>query len=85
MGRYLAAEELDKVESLIPLADELDMTLGQMSLAWCLRDSGISSLIVGATTPEPLDENCSASGLTLPKHGIEKINQTFRVTPDPEP
>ena len=85
MGRYLAAAELDKVESLIPLADELDITLGQLALAWCLRDSGISSLIVGATAPEQLDENCSASGLTLPKEVIEKINQTFRVTTDDEP
>ena len=85
MGRYLAAEELDRVESLIPLAQDLDMTLAQRALAWCLRDSGISSLIVGATKPEQLDENCGASGIRVPEDVIEKINQTFRVTLDDNP
>ena len=85
MGRYLAAEELDRVESLIPLVQDLDMTLAQMALAWCLRDSGISSLIVGATKPEQLDENCGASGIRVPEDVIEKINQTFRVTLDDNP
>ena len=55
MGRYLAAEELDKVESLIPLAEDLGITLPQLALAWCLRESGLASVILGATKPEQLD------------------------------
>jgi voltage-dependent potassium channel beta subunit len=88
MGRYLEVEKLDKIESLIPIADELGITLPQLALAWCLRDSGISSVIVGATKPEQLDENCKASGVTLPAEVVERIDQIFPAPPtrgrDPE-
>lgn len=77
MNRYLEAQELEKVESLIPLADELGISLAQLALAWCLRDPGTSSVIVGATRPEQLEENCKASGSVLPQDVIDRIDETF--------
>ena len=85
MGRYLAAEELDKVESLIPLAEDLGITLPQLALAWCLRESGLASVILGATKPEQLDENCKASDITLPPEVLERNEQIFPVRLDDSP
>ncbi len=79
MKRYLEASELDRVESLVPLANELEITLSQLALAWCLRDSGISSVIVGATDALQIDENSKASGITLPQGVIDQIDDIFSV------
>jgi aryl-alcohol dehydrogenase-like predicted oxidoreductase len=79
MGRYLEASELAKVESLIPVADGLGISMSQLALAWCLRDPGVASVIVGATRPEQLEENCKASGVTLPQEAIDRINTTFET------
>ncbi len=79
MKRYLEASELDTVESLVPLANELEITLSQLALAWCLRDSGISSVIVGATDALQIAENSKASGLTLPQGVIDQIDDIFSV------
>jgi aryl-alcohol dehydrogenase-like predicted oxidoreductase len=79
MGRYLEAAELAKVESLIPVADGLGISMSQLALAWCLRDRGVASVIVGATRPEQLEENCKASGVTLPQEAIDRIDTTFET------
>ena len=79
MGRYLEAAELAKVESLFPVADGLGISMSQLALAWCLRDRGVASVIVGATRPEQLEENCKASGVTLPQEAIDRIDTTFET------
>ena len=77
MGRYLTEAELAKVEALMPIAQDLDISMVQLALAWCLRDPDISSVIVGATQLEQVDENCRASGIALPQHVVERIDEIF--------
>jgi voltage-dependent potassium channel beta subunit len=49
-----------KVRSMKEIADELGITLTQLSIAWCLRNSHVSTVITGASTPEQVVENMSA-------------------------
>ena len=49
----------------------------QLPRAWWLRERGASSVIVGATHPEQLEENCKASGVTLPQEVIDRIDAMF--------
>ena len=56
---------LDAVQRLKPLAHEAGCTLAQLSLAWCLRDGVVSSVIVGATRPEQVDDNAAAGDLDI--------------------
>ncbi len=65
MDRYYAQPVLDAVQRLVPLAHEAGCTLAQLSLAWCLRDPGISAVIVGATRPEQIDDNAVAADLDV--------------------
>ncbi len=65
MGGVLTDEVLTRVQSLKAFAEDLGYTLPQFSLAWCLREPGISSVIVGATRVEQLEANVTASGLKL--------------------
>ena len=48
-----------------------------LSKAWCLRDDAVSSVIVGATSLEQLEDNVGASGVKLPGEIIEAIDALF--------
>ncbi len=42
------------------IADNMDATLPQLALAWCLANSNVSTVITGASKPEQIDENMKA-------------------------
>ena len=42
------------------IADRLGVTQAQLSLAWCLKNPHVSSIITGASRPEQIVENCKA-------------------------
>ncbi len=60
-----------------PSADELGVSLAQLALTWCLRQPGVSSVIVGVTRPEQLDDNVKASGTRLPDDLLDRIDEIF--------
>ncbi len=64
---------LRQVEELGKIAAELDLTMAQLALAWCLRLPGVSSVICGATKLEQIDDNAAASGVVLEPEIIERI------------
>jgi len=45
---------------LAPIAAELGCTLAQMSLAWCLKNPRVSTVITGASRPAQVVENMKA-------------------------
>jgi voltage-dependent potassium channel beta subunit len=49
-----------KVKKLVPIAKELDCTLAQLALAWCLMKPHISTVIMGASSLHQLRENFQA-------------------------
>lgn len=51
---------LAKVRKLAPIAGDLGVTLAQMSLAWCLKNPNVSSVITGASRVEQIHENLKA-------------------------
>jgi voltage-dependent potassium channel beta subunit len=54
------ADRNDRVARLIPVARELECTLAQLAIAWCLRHPFVSSVILGASEPAQLRENLAA-------------------------
>jgi aryl-alcohol dehydrogenase-like predicted oxidoreductase len=55
-----------KVKALAGIAEELDCTLSQLSLAWCAHNPNVSTVITGASTVEQVHENMGALEV-LPK------------------
>ncbi len=53
-------EALPKIRRLAAIAKARGQTLAQMALAWLLRDVRITSVLVGASSPEQLRENVGA-------------------------
>ncbi|NXI43415.1 KCAB1 protein, partial [Galbula dea] len=49
-----------KLKDLSPIAERLGCTLPQLAVAWCLRNEGVSSVLLGSSNPEQLIENLGA-------------------------
>jgi len=77
MEAFLADDVLARVERLRPIAGDLGLTMGQLALAWCLREPGVASVIAGATRPAQLAENAKASGVKLPAEAVAAIGRLF--------
>ena len=60
------------VRRLGPIAAELGCTLAQMSLAWCLSNPHVSTVITGASRPAQVVENMKALDV-VPKLGAEAM------------
>lgn len=54
-------ETIAKIKALAIIAQELGCTLSQLSLAWCLKNPFLSSVITGASSINQLKENMQAS------------------------
>lgn len=64
-GRYLkpdqlASEKLDMIGKLNEIALKRGQTLAQMAIAWLLKDPRITSVLIGVSRPEQLDDNVAA-------------------------
>uniref|UniRef100_A0A4W5RGZ8 Voltage-gated potassium channel subunit beta-2 n=1 Tax=Hucho hucho TaxID=62062 RepID=A0A4W5RGZ8_9TELE len=55
-----------KLKELQAIAERLGCTLPQLAIAWCLRNEGVSSVLLGASSTDQLMENIGAIQV-LPK------------------
>jgi aryl-alcohol dehydrogenase-like predicted oxidoreductase len=75
----LEQNQLVKVQKLVSLAEQEGLSLTQLALAWCLRNPELSSVIIGATKPEQVEENVGASGKKLQQKTLEAIDQVLEI------
>jgi 1-deoxyxylulose-5-phosphate synthase len=68
---------LEAVQGLEPIAEEAGLTMAQMALAWVLRQPNVASAIVGASRPEQVRANASASGLVLGADTLAAIDRAL--------
>ncbi|MBO1510770.1 aldo/keto reductase family protein [Metabacillus bambusae] len=78
MGQFLNDEILLKVEKLGGIANELDISLSQLAIAWILRQPGVASTLVGATKPEQIIENIKGVGVTLTSDVISQVEEILQ-------
>jgi aryl-alcohol dehydrogenase-like predicted oxidoreductase len=77
MGDYLSDRTLERVERLRPIAGRLGITMAQLALAWVLRGPEVASAIVGASRPEQVHDNASASGVELDAETLAEIDRAL--------
>ena len=65
MEEYFTQRVLDAVQQLKPVAQGAGCSPAQLALAWCLRQPAVTSVIVGATKVEHVDDNVAAGDLHL--------------------
>ena len=59
-GELTDPDRIAKVAALEPLAKDMGATLAQFSLAWCLQNPWVSTVLTGASRIEQLQENLKA-------------------------
>jgi aryl-alcohol dehydrogenase-like predicted oxidoreductase len=83
MEDYMTQPILDAVQKLKPVAEKAGCTLGQLALAWVLREPAVTSAIVGATKLSHVDENAAAADLDIDPALFEEVNRILEpVLPD---
>jgi voltage-dependent potassium channel beta subunit len=78
MQGFMRQETLDAVQQLAPIAEEVGVSIAQLSLAWCLHHPAVTSVIVGATKTSHVDDNVAAATVTLSDDIVERINQVLQ-------
>lgn len=53
-------ERMKRVTALVPIAEELGISLSKLAIAWCLLNQNVSTVILGASRVEQLQENLQA-------------------------
>jgi L-glyceraldehyde 3-phosphate reductase len=56
----LTDEVVDHLRALNDIASERGQSLAQLALAWALRDERVTSLVIGASRPEQVEQNVAA-------------------------
>ena len=85
--RWITDDKIKKVKKLSELADKLDITTAALSIAWCLKNPNVSTVILGATKKQQLLANLKSLD-ALPKlttevmGKIESIIKTKPTLPD---
>jgi aryl-alcohol dehydrogenase-like predicted oxidoreductase len=79
MDAYLQRDVLDNVAQLQSWAQQQNISMAQLAVAWCLRQRNVASTIVGATKTEQLEDNVGAAGVELPTDLLAFIDATFPV------
>jgi aryl-alcohol dehydrogenase-like predicted oxidoreductase len=74
IDRLMSEPILQAVERLRSVAAEAELTMPQLALAWVLRQPNLASAIVGASRPEQVRANASASGIELDAQTLAGID-----------
>jgi L-glyceraldehyde 3-phosphate reductase len=75
-SKLLTAENLARVRALNEIALRRGQSLAQMAIAWTLRDSRVTSALIGARTVEQLDDSLDAlNNLKFSPEELEVIDK----------
>jgi voltage-dependent potassium channel beta subunit len=68
--KLLTEENIDKVIKLQTIAKDLNTSLANLAIAWCLKNNHVSTVITGATKLSQLQENLKSIDV------VEKLNDS---------
>ena len=77
ISRFMNDDTLSRVQQLQPVADELDLSMAQLAVAWVLQNENVASAIIGASRPEQVHENVKASGVEIPAALLTRIDDAL--------
>lgn len=77
-------EKLERVAALEPIAKEMGASLAQFSLAWCLQNPYLSTVITGASRVEQVHENMKAAEFVdkFTPEIMDRIDEIFGIEKD---
>lgn len=75
------------MRKLTEVAKRLGGTTASLSIAWCIKNENVSTVILGASKPSQIAENCKALELVpkLTPEVMEEIEKILDNKPTPTP
>ncbi|MDC3326596.1 aldo/keto reductase [Flavobacteriaceae bacterium] len=84
-ARYSSEQSTEAAKAYLKLAEENNLSLAKMSLAFVTQQPFVLSNIIGATSLEQLEENIDSINVELDKDLLAKINDIHARIPNPAP
>ena len=84
-ARYSGDKASEAAKHYLKIAEDNNMTLAQMSLAFVNQQPFVTSTIIGATNLEQLKENIDSINVTLSDVVLEQIDAVHEAMPNPAP
>jgi len=84
LKRYEKTDVFNKAKALGNIAEEINASTAQMSLAWCLKNPNVSTVITGASNAEQVTENMKALDIVdkLNSDVMQKIEDILQNKPE---
>jgi Predicted oxidoreductases (related to aryl-alcohol dehydrogenases) len=73
--KYWNPPTLDAVEQIVAIAREAELSPATLAVAWTLTNPVVTSVLIGATTPEQLIDTIAAVEVELPTELITRLNE----------
>ncbi|WOB07964.1 aldo/keto reductase [Piscinibacter gummiphilus] len=70
------------IEAMRPIAEEHEVSVAQVALAWLLHQPQVTSVIVGAKRPDQLADNLAAVKLRLSADELRALDEVSRLPPE---
>jgi aryl-alcohol dehydrogenase-like predicted oxidoreductase len=83
--RWMSNDVLERVQQLVPLAEEAGLSMAQLAVAWVLQNDNVASAIIGASRPEQVFDNAAANGVKLDADLLTKIDDVLDPVVERDP
>ena len=84
-ARYSSEQSTEATKRYLKIAENNNLTLAQMSLAFVNQQPFVTSNIIGATNLEQLKENIDSVNINLSEAVLKQINEVHDAIPNPAP
>lgn len=81
--RFLNERTRETVQRLQVIAEDLNVPLSALAVAWSKQHDFVASTIIGATTVAQLEENLHGADLHLDEAILRRINEIDEMIPNP--
>lgn len=81
--RWVQDAKIEKAKKLVVLAQEMNVSLAEMAIAWTIKNPNVTTAILGATKKQQLEENLKALDVLpmLTTEVMEKIEAILQNKP----
>ena len=83
--RWMRDDVLERVQRLVPLAEEAGLSMAQLAVAWVLQNDNVASAIIGASRPEQVHDNVAAAAVRLKDDLMDKIDNVLDPVVERDP
>jgi aryl-alcohol dehydrogenase-like predicted oxidoreductase len=83
--RWMSDDVLTRVQQLKPLAEEAELSMAALAVAWVLQNDNVATAIIGASRPEQVADNVAAAGVKLSPELLAKVDDALGSVVERDP